>query len=123
VSARRFLALLVRRLRAFLPYLYFLRVPILTAVGIFGFCASAFFTSARLLLGNVFDISSLRGIFYVSLTAFLSGSVVVATWRLVRFYGPTRFFGNASPSTSVTLGPRDLILYLYALSILLLALS
>jgi hypothetical protein len=56
---------------SFLYRVYLLRVPLLTAVGIVGFCFAAFVwpPGAGLLLGNAFDIGSFWGIFSVSLTA------------------------------------------------------
>jgi hypothetical protein len=79
-------------LLAFLGRIYLVRVPLLTALGIVGFCVAAFFTDARLLLGNVFDIGSFWGIFFAAWTAFLSASVVMVTWRVIRLYEADRFF-------------------------------
>lgn len=106
-------------LLAFLARIYLVRVPLLTAFGIVSFCVAAFFTDARLLLGNIFDTSSFSDIFFVSWTAFLSASVVMVTWRVVRLYGCERFFdyaaeprlGPASLQTSPNVRWRHLLLY------------
>jgi hypothetical protein len=97
---------------SFLCRVYLLRVPLLTAVGIVGFCFAAFVwpPGAGLLLGNAFDIGSFWGIFSVSLTAFLSAWVLMVTWRLVRLYGPERF-SYASPSIDHELRWRGLLPY------------
>jgi uncharacterized membrane protein len=73
-------------LLAFLGRIYLVRVPLLTAVDIVGFCAAAFFTDAGLLLGNIFDIGSFYGIFFATWTAFLSAAVVMVTWQVIRLY-------------------------------------
>lgn len=90
--------------------LYLLRVPLLTALGIVGFCFAAFIWPpvTTLLLGNAFDISSFWGVFSISWVAFLAAWVVMVTWRLVRLYGPERF-SNAPPRISRELRWRDLL--------------
>src|SRR5918995_6755103 len=76
-----------------LQWIYLLRVPLLTALGIAGLCLAVWLGGARSLLGGVFDIGdNLWGAFFVSLTAFLTAWVVMASWRLVRLYGPIRMF-------------------------------
>jgi hypothetical protein len=124
---------LKRRLRAFwkcirslecvlssLGRVYLLRVPLLVAVGIVGFCYVAFFTGFRLLVGNAFYLDSLVDIFFVSSSAFLSAWVVITTWRLVRLYGPERFLGTSSSPTSASIGPMGVAGY--ALLFMLIAL-
>jgi hypothetical protein len=76
---------------SFLTHLYLLRFPLLTAIAVVGIWAAAFFTNARSLLGNLFDVSWPGGIFYLSLTAFVTAWVVMLTWRLVLLYGAERF--------------------------------
>jgi hypothetical protein len=109
-----------RRLATFCVfYTYLLRVPLLTAFGIIGFCVAAFFSGTRLLLGNIFDIDSFVGIFFASWTAYLSAAVVMVTWRLVRLYGAERFFNYGAERqlddvplrTSPNVGWRHLLLY------------
>jgi hypothetical protein len=83
------LNLLLRSVR----WLYLLRVPLLTALGIMGLCLAVWLGGARSLLGGIFDIGdNLWGAFFVSLTAYLTAWVVMANWRLVRLYGPSRMF-------------------------------
>jgi len=94
-----------------LQHVYLLRVPLLTASGIVALCFFAFFTRTELLLGNAFDIESRWGIFFVSLTAFLSAWVVMVCWRLVRLYGAERFLNVASLQIPANLRRRDLIYY------------
>lgn len=99
--------------------IYLVRVPLLTAFGIVGFCVAAFFSDTRLLLGNIFDIGSLWGIFFVAWTAFLSASVVMVTWRVIRLYEAERFFNYAAErrldDVSLRISPnvrwRHLLLY------------
>jgi len=70
---------------------YLLRIPLLTAFGLIAFCVLAWRGGARSLLGGIFDVGdSWFGVFFVSLTAFFAAWVVMATWRLVRLYGPLR---------------------------------
>jgi Patatin-like phospholipase len=89
------LYLLLRSVR----WLYLLRVPLLTALGIAGLCLAVWLGGARSLLGGVFDIGdNLWGAFFVSLTAFLAAWVVMANWRLVRLYAPIRMFEHPAPS-------------------------
>src|SRR5215210_4836587 len=94
-----------------LQYVYRLRVPLLTGLGIICFCLFAFVTPARLLLGNAFDVESRWGIFFVSMTAFTAAWVVMVTWRLVRLYGAERFLGSASLPIPANLRIRDPVYY------------
>ena len=93
--------------------IYFLRVPIIIAIGILGFWGAAFYwPSARLLLGNAFDIGTPQGIVLVSWTAFLCAWVVMVTWRLVRIYGSERFHDAPPlPADPNDVGWRDLAYY------------
>ncbi|HET7269505.1 MAG TPA: patatin-like phospholipase family protein, partial [Rubrobacter sp.] len=104
--------MLLRRLLRFLRRAYLLRVPLLTALGIAGFCFAAIIwpPGLKLLLGNAFDISSFWGIFAVSLIAFLAGWIVMVNWRLVRLYGHERFCGVRAKANRV-LRWRDLLPY------------
>src|SRR5829696_456421 len=70
---------------------YLLRIPLLTGIGLIAFCVLAWRGGARSLLGGIFDVGdSYLGAFFVSLSAFFAAWVVMATWRLVRLYGPVR---------------------------------
>jgi hypothetical protein len=80
----------LRRLPHFLPYIYILRFPAITAITLVGFAYIAFLTDARSLLENLFDLRT-WGIFWVSLVAFLIAWAVMATLRLLLLYGPRRF--------------------------------
>jgi predicted acylesterase/phospholipase RssA len=79
-----------------LTYLYLLRFPLLTAAAVVGFCVAAL-TFARSLLANAFDISWPWGIFWLSLTAFVTAWVIMITWRLVLLYGAERFGAEVFP--------------------------
>ena len=95
------LNLLLRSFR----WLYLLRVPLLTTLGIIGLCLAAWRGGARSLLGGVFDVdTSLWGVFFVSLTAFLTAWVVMASWRLVRLYGSIRMFERSAPPRTFSPG-------------------
>src|SRR3712207_3218667 len=83
---------------------YLLRVPLLTAVGIVGFCYVALFTGLHSLLGNAFYLDSYVDMFLTSSSAFLSAWVVITTWRLVRLYGPERFLDSSSAPTDPNIG-------------------
>lgn len=76
---------------AVVSYGYLLRVPLLTAAAVVGIYVAAFFTRARPLLANAFDVSWPWGIFLLSFTAFLTAWVVMVTWRLVLLYSAIRF--------------------------------
>jgi hypothetical protein len=90
---------------------YLLRIPLLTAIGIVGFCYFAFFTGVHHLLGNAFYLDSPFDMFFVSTSAFLAAWVVVTTWRLVRLYGPERFLDASSSRTSSNIGSMGLASY------------
>jgi hypothetical protein len=100
------------KLLGVLTQVYFLRVPLLTAGSVVGFCFAAVLwpPSTKSLLGNAFDVDSFWGIFFISLLAFLCSWVIMVSWRLVRLYGEERFF-DASPSVSPVLRWRTLLLY------------
>jgi hypothetical protein len=75
----------------FLTYLYILRFPLLTGSAMVGLVIAAFYSRARPLLGNLFDIPWTSGMICLSLTAFTTAWVVMVTWRLVLLHGETRF--------------------------------
>jgi glycerophosphoryl diester phosphodiesterase len=74
-----------------LGWIYLLRIPILTGFGFLSVCYLAF-THAKAHMGGAFDINTYRGIFLVSLIAFLFASAVGVTWRLIRCYALARLF-------------------------------
>lgn len=78
------------RVFTILPYVYLLRFPALTAIGLIGLAYLSFFTGARSLLENLFDLRAV-GIFWVSLVAFLIAWAVMASSRLILLYGSPRF--------------------------------
>src|SRR5581483_10194273 len=78
------------RVAALLPYAYILRIPLLTAAILIGLSYVAFFTAARSVLENLFDLKS-EGIFWVTMAAFLAAWTVMATLRLTLLYGGRRF--------------------------------
>jgi hypothetical protein len=81
---------LFRRLIRLLTWIYLLRFPLLMALVLVALPVIAWFTEARSLLQNLFDLNS-RRIFVVSLTAFLAAWSVMVTTRLARLYGAIRF--------------------------------
>jgi hypothetical protein len=105
--------------------LYFLRIPILTVAAVWSFCLAALFLpSARLLLGNAFDLDPAldvgwlsillfaKDVFLVSLSACLLGSVVMVTWRLVQLYAPMRLADEPSINIDPNIKVRHIILFL-----------
>ena len=78
------------RLVELLPYVYLLRFPALTALGLVSLAYLSFFTVARSLLENLFDLRT-WGIYWVALTAFLIAWTIMVTLRLLLLYGPKRF--------------------------------
>jgi hypothetical protein len=82
-----------------LAYVYFLRVPLLLAAGIFGFTYAAFYGpgGVRALLHNAFDVDSGVGIGLLSFAVFLSASAIELAARLVTLYGRERFFVDTIP--------------------------
>ena len=104
---------------------YLLRIPLLTAFGLIAFCVLAWRGGARSLLGGIFDVGdSWFGVFFVSLIAFLAAWVVMATWRLVRLYGPERVPGLDAPPAGRTFSGTEDFAYLamYYVLVLLVAL-
>lgn len=79
-----------RRVIELLPYVYLLRFPILTAFSLVGIVYLSFFTGARSLLENLFDLRT-WGIFFVSLAAFLAAWTTMAAFRMLLLYGADRF--------------------------------
>jgi len=122
------------RLLPFLRRVYFLRIPILTLAGVWSFCLAALILpGTRSLLGNAFDLmgSALNldpgpdivsrptffvqfaiEIAFVSFSACLLGSVVMVTWRLVRLYGPKRFFNDDSLNIDPNTRLQHLMIFL-----------
>ena len=72
-----------------LPYLYLLRVQILTLLALVAFPFFALYFAPNLLRG-IFDVSP-TGIFFVAISAVLATWTVKITTRQVLLYGPERF--------------------------------
>jgi hypothetical protein len=124
----------VAKLLPLLRCVYFLRFPILTIAGVWGFCLAALFLpGARSLLGNALDLmgSALNigpgldivsrpmffflfavEVVFVSFSACLLGSVAMITWWLVRLYGRKRFFDDDSVNIDPNIKPRHLMIFL-----------
>lgn len=79
-----------RRLIQFLTCAYLIRFPLLTAAALFGIPYAAFFTGARSLLKNLFDLSPVA-IMIVTVTALLAAWSVMVTARLTLTYSGERF--------------------------------
>lgn len=79
-----------------MPYLYLLRFPLLANGGMIALAFLSFFTGARSLLENLFDVRG-WGIFWISMTAFLLAWTAMATRRLILLYGPRRFHVQKLP--------------------------
>ena len=84
-----------------LPYLYLLRVQIISFLALLSFPFIALWFAPNLLLG-IFDVTPL-GMVFVTLAAFLaSWTVMVTTWQVL-LYGPVRFHIRPFPLSSPTL--------------------
>jgi Patatin-like phospholipase len=109
----------------FLGRIYLLRIPLLTAIGLIAFCYLTRSGGTRSLLGGIFDVGdSWLGVFFVSLSAFLTAWVVMATWRLVRLYGPVRnpYLDGQQPGKIFCGSKGFFYLVLYYVLVLLVAL-
>jgi hypothetical protein len=73
-----------------LPYLYLLRIPILTAIALVAIPYLAFRTNMSALLKGLFDVYG-AGLAIVSLLAFLTAWTILLTAELVLVHGPDRF--------------------------------
>ena len=84
-----------------LPYLYLLRVQIISFLALLSFPFIALWFAPNLLLG-IFDVTPL-GMVFVTLAAFLaSWTVMVTAWQVL-LYGPVRFHIRPLPLSSPTL--------------------
>lgn len=105
--------------------IYLLRVPLLTAIGLIAFCYLTWRGSTRSLLAGIFDVGdSWLGAFFVSLGAFLTAWGVMATWRLVRLYGPVRnpYLDGQQPGNTFDSSRDFFYLVLYYVLVILVAL-
>src|SRR5262249_34681525 len=75
----------LQRLIEWLTYAYLIRFPLLTAAALVGIPYAAFFTGARSLLENLFDLDP-GAIMLVTMIALLSAWSVMVTARLVLTY-------------------------------------
>src|SRR5262245_54650779 len=73
-----------------LTFIYWLRFPVITAISLGVLVYISFFTGARALLENIFDLRTF-GIYIVTLVAFLIAWTTMVTLRLLLLYGPERF--------------------------------
>jgi hypothetical protein len=104
--------------------MYLLRIPLLTGIGLIAFCVLAWRGGARSLLGGIFDVGdSYLGAFFVSLSAFFAAWVVMATWRLVRLYGPVRNPGLNGQRPEKTFRQRRDFVYLAMYYVLVLVVA
>ncbi len=98
----------LQRLIEWLTYAYLIRFPLLTAAGLVGIPYAAFWSGARPLLENLFDLNP-GAIALVTMTALLSSWSIMVTARLVLTYSNERF-GVAQASIG-PLGWRHILLY------------
>src|SRR5215813_11700540 len=98
----------LQRLIQWLTYAYLIRFPLLTAAALIGIPYAAFWTNARSLLENLFDLSPVA-IMLVTVAALLAAWSVMVTARLTLTYSSDRF-GVAQASIS-PLGWRHILLY------------
>jgi len=98
----------LQRLIQWLTYAYLIRFPLLTAAALIGIPYAAFWTNARSLLENLFDLSPVA-IMMVTVAALLAAWSVMITARLTLTYSSDRF-GVAQPSIG-PLGWRHILLY------------
>jgi hypothetical protein len=79
-----------QRLVQTLTYAYLIRFPLLTALALIGIPCAAFWTDARSLLENLFDLSPVA-IMLVTLAALMAAWSVMVTARLTLTYSGDRF--------------------------------
>src|SRR5262245_27847553 len=79
-----------QRLIHWMTYAYLIRFPLLTAAAMIGIPYAAFFTGARSLLENLFDLSPVATML-VTITALLAAWSVMVTMRLTLIYSGDRF--------------------------------
>jgi hypothetical protein len=98
----------LQRLILLMTYAYLIRFPLLAAVALIWIPYAAFFTAARSLLENLFDLSPLA-IMVVTMTALLAAWSVMVTARLTLTYSSERF--GVTQARVVPLGWRHILLY------------
>ncbi len=79
-----------QRLIQWLTYAYLIRFPLLTAAALIGIPCAAFFTDARSLLENLFDLSPVA-VMLVTIAALFAAWSVMVTARLTLTYSGERF--------------------------------
>jgi len=79
-----------QRLIQWLTYAYLIRFPLLTAMALIGIPGAAFWTDARSLLENLFDLSPVA-IMLVTIAALFAAWSVMVTARLTLIYSSERF--------------------------------
>src|SRR5215470_594208 len=98
----------LQRLIEWLTYAYLIRFPLLTAAALVGIPYAAFWTGARSLLENLFDLDP-GAIMLVTMTALLSAWSVMVTARLVLTYSSERF--GVAQAKIGSLGWRHILLF------------
>src|SRR5262245_25741191 len=98
----------LQRLIEWLTYAYLIRFPLLTAAALIGIPYAAFFTGARSLLENLFDLSPVA-IMLVTMTVLLAAWSVMITARLTLTYSGERF--GVVQARVGSLGWRHIMLY------------
>ncbi|HKC87030.1 MAG TPA: hypothetical protein VKG02_13685 [Blastocatellia bacterium] len=98
----------LQRLIEWLTYAYLIRFPLLTAAALVGIPYAAFFTGARSLLENLFDLDP-GAIMLVTMIALLSAWSVMVTARLVLTYSNERF--GVTQAEIGPLGWRHILLF------------
>src|SRR5499426_448472 len=79
-----------QRLIQWLTYAYLIRFPLLTAAALIGIPCAAFFTDARSLLENLFDLSPVA-VMLITIAALFAAWSVMVTARLTLTYSHERF--------------------------------
>src|SRR5262245_46000001 len=98
----------LQQLIEWLTYAYLIRFPLLTAAALVGIPYAAFFTGARSLLENLFDLDP-GAIMLVMMIALLSAWSVMVTARLVLTYSSERF--GVAQAKIGSLGWRHILLF------------
>jgi hypothetical protein len=99
---------LLRRLTQLMTYAYLIRFPLVTTAALIGIPCAAFFTGARSLLENLFDLSPIA-VMLVTMAAMLAAWSVMVTARLTLLYSGERF--GVAQAKVAPLGWRHIVFF------------